>query len=184
MKKIFRYLAVAVLGMAFALPAASSVEAAKLAVVPLIMNSHVEDPQGMKPMVFSEAVGKLFKYPEYDMVDRDIVKKTALELQDKVFTEAGMKAICAASGADISVAMSLDNFGWKETAQTSNSPTTVCDFRGQFATYNRLTGKYKHENWSDDASFETGALSPRRDWAHEELARYFRIMLKDALVKK
>ena len=41
MKKIFKYLAMAVLGMAFALPAAHSAEAAKLAVIPLIMNSGV-----------------------------------------------------------------------------------------------------------------------------------------------
>ena len=183
MKKIFRYLAVAVLGVAFALPAATSVEAAKLAVVPLIVSSQVEDPQGMKPIAFSEAVGKVFKYPDYDMVDHDIVKKKALELQDKVFTEEGMKAICDASGADISIAMSVEKFDWDDDMLRRN-PMTICDFRGKFATYNKITGKYKFENWLDDYSFESGIVHPREDWSTNEFSRYCKRILKKALWKK
>ena len=183
MKKIFKYLAVAVLGMAFALPAAATVEAAKLAVVPMIISSSVKDDQGLLPMCLSDSVAKLFKYPEYDMVDTDIVKKEALTLQDKVFTKAGLKQIATASGADIVIAMSVDKFDWVERGQTTNNPTTVCDFRGQFATYNSITGKYDDENWHDDEDFDSGTLSTRYDWAHNEFSRYCRNLLKGAVKK-
>jgi hypothetical protein len=183
MKKIFKYLAMAVLGMAFALPAAHSAEAAKLAVIPLIMNSGVEDPQGLKPIVYSEAVSKIFKYPAYDLADSDVVKKAALAQQDKLFTKEGLSAVCDAAGAEIALAMSVDNFTWEEARQTSNSPTTICDFRGKFATYNKITGKFKLDHWYDNEEFETGALSPRYDWAHNELGRYFRILLRDVAGK-
>ena len=179
MKKFFRCLAVAVLGMAFALPAAHSAEAAKMAVVPLVMSTEVEDPQGLKPIVYSEAVNKIFKYPQYDRADSDAVKKAALAQQDKLFTKEGLSAVCDATGSEIALAMSIDKFDWKEEAQTSNSPTTVCDFRGKFAVYNKITGKFKIDHWVDNATFETGALSPRYDWAHNELARYFRNLLRE-----
>ena len=183
MKKFFRYVAVAVLGMAFALPMAATVDAAKLAVVPLILSTKVKDDQGTKPLLFSEAVGKTFKYPEYDMADSDAIKKAALAQQDKLFTKEGMKAVCEATGSEIAIAMSVERFDWNENRQL-RTPTTVCDFRGKFATYNVITGKYSFQNWHDDAEKETESYSVRVDWPHIEFGRYCKVLLEEAMKKK
>ena len=115
MNKILRYALVAVMAVCFAAPVAAKVEAAKVAIVPLIIDEHVEDEQGMKPILFSDAVAKVFQYPDYDLVaDTDLVGQTALAQQDKLFTREGMQAILDATKADIVVAMSVDKFDWKK----------------------------------------------------------------------
>lgn len=92
-------------------PAAQpQVKSLKLAVVPLMIGEKVEDNEGMKPIVFSNEIAKAFQYPEYDMVDSDIVRKVALQEQDNLFTQAGLEAVAKASGADVVIVMAVDKF--------------------------------------------------------------------------
>ena len=56
-----------------------------------MIGEKVEDNEGMKPIVFSNEIAKAFQYPEYDMVDSDIVRKVALQEQDNLFTQPGWK---------------------------------------------------------------------------------------------
>lgn len=183
MKNIWKYALMVVLAACFVAPVASKVEAAKLAVVPLIIDEKVEDEQGLNPILFTDAVSKVFEYPAYDLVaDTDLVRQVALEQQDKLFTKEGLQAVATATKADIVVAMSLDKYRWDEI-RIYREPVTRCDFRGRFAYLNTLTGKWKVDTWRDDAERETESISPREDWPHKELARYFRVTLKKALSK-
>ena len=176
MNKIFKYLLLGVMAVCFTAPVAAKVEAAKIAVVPLIVN--VKDDGGMNAILYTDACTKLFKYPDFDFVDTDLVKKAAAAQTD-VFSKAGMQAIMDASGADIVVAMSVDKFDWKED-RMRQAPMTILDFRGKFATLNRLTGKYKHENWVNDTQMESEAISPRNDFPHQEFSRSVRLEIKKA----
>ena len=87
MNKIFKYLLLGVMAVCFTAPVAAKVEAAKIAVVPLIVN--VKDDGGMNAILYSDACAKLFKYPDFDFVDTDLVKKAAAAQTD-VFSKAGM----------------------------------------------------------------------------------------------
>jgi hypothetical protein len=176
MNKIFKYLFLGVLAVCFAAPVTAKVEAAKIAVVPLIVN--VEDEGGMNAILYSEACSKQFTYPEFDFVDTDLVKK-AVAAQSDVFSKAGMQAIMDATGADIVMAMSVDRFDWTEDRRRQ-APVTKLDFRGKFATLNRLTGKYKADNWVNSSEMESEAISPRSDWPHSEFARTVREEIKKA----
>ena len=176
MNKIFKYLFLGVLAVCFAAPITAKVEAAKIAVVPLIVN--VEDEGGMKAILYSDACAKLFQYPDFDFVDTDLVKKAAAAQTD-VFSKVGMQAIMDATGADIVMAMSVDKFDWTEDRRRQ-APMTILDFRGKFATLNRLTGKYQHENWTNDTQMESEAISPRNDFPHQEFARTVRVEIKKA----
>lgn len=183
MNKILKYALAAVMAVCFAVPVATKAEAATVAVVPLIVNENVEDEQGMKAILFSDAVAKTFPYPEYEMVsDTDLVRQAALAQQDKLFTKEGLIAVANASKADIVVAMSIEKFVWTENRYL-NSPVTTCDFRGKFVTYNKLTDKFKSDNWIDDAERETESISPREDWPHKEFGRFCRRELQKAVKK-
>ncbi|MDD4321774.1 MAG: hypothetical protein PHH31_09570 [Acidaminococcaceae bacterium] len=176
MNKILKYLMLGVLAVCFTAPVAAKVEAAKIAVVPLIVN--VEDEGGMNAILYSEACSKQFTYPEFDFVDTDLVKK-AVAAQKDVFSKAGMQAIMDATGADIVMAMSVDKFDWMED-RMRQEPVTKLDFSGKFATLNRLTGKYKSDHWSNTNEMESEAISPRSDWPHAEFARTVRQEIKKA----
>ena len=129
-------------------PAAQpQVKSLKLAVVPLMIGEKVEDNEGMKPIVFSNEIAKAFQYPEYDMVDSDIVRKVALQEQDNLFTQAGLEAVAKASGADVVIVMAVDKFDVTED-NFRREPMTILDYRGRFATVNMLNHKFKLDRWS------------------------------------
>ena len=156
------------------------VQSLKLAVVPLMIGEDVEDNQGMKPIVFSNELAKLFQYPAYDMVDSDVVRKVALQQQDNLFTKAGLQAVAEASGADVVIVMAVDKFDVTEQS-FRREPVTDLDFEGRFATLNNKTGKFKDDHWSYTQEMESGAISPRSDWPHKEFVKLCRRELKKAL---
>lgn len=176
MNKILKYLMLGVMAVCFTVPSATKAEAAKIAVVPLIVN--VKDEDNMKAILYTEACSKQFTYPEFDFVDTDLVRK-AVASQKDVFSKAGMQAIMKATGADIVMAMSVDKFEWKEDRRRQE-PMTQLDFKGNFATLNRLTGKYNAHTWTNTNEMETEAISPRFDWPHSEFSRTVRDEIKKA----
>ncbi len=149
------------------------VQSLKLAVVPLMIGEDVEDNEGMKPIVYSTELAKVFQYPEYDMVDSDIVRKTALQQQDQLFTKEGIEAVAKASGADVVVVMAVDKFDVHED-QFRREPVTTLDFQGRFATINMKNGQFKDDHWRYRAERETGSINPRSDWPHHEFAKVCR----------
>ena len=182
MKKILKYALMAVLAVAVVLPMASKVEAATVAIVPLIVDESVKDEDGMNSMLFSDAVAQVIKFPEYQLVsDTDLVRQAALAQQDKLFTKEGAKAVADATKADIVIAMSLDKFVWIEDRMARHEPFTICDFRGKFLYYNKLNDKFKFKKWIDDAQRESASISPKEDWPHDEFGRYCRITLRSVI---
>lgn len=155
-------------------PAATpQVKSLKLAVVPLMIGEKVEDNQGMKPIVYSNEIAKKFQYPEYDMVDSDVVRKVALQEQDNLFTKEGLQAVAKASGADVVIAMAVDKFDVTED-NFRREPMTILDYRGRFATLNTINGKFKDDHWSYSREMESGAINPRSDWPHHEFGLFVR----------
>ena len=162
-------------------PAATpQVKSLKLAVVPLMIGEKVEDNEGMKPIVFSNEIAKAFQYPEYDMVDSDIVRKVALQEQDNLFTQAGLEAVAKASGADVVIVMAVDKFDVTED-NFRREPMTILDYRGRFATVNMLNHKFKLDRWSYGREMESGAINPRSDWPHHEFGLFCRRELKKVI---
>lgn len=182
MKKLLKYALMAVMAVAIVLPMASKVEAATVAVVPLIVDESVKDDDGMCSMLYSDAIAQVVKFPAYQLTaDTDLVRQAALAQQDKLFTKDGMKAVQEATKADIVIAMSLDRFQWVEDRMARHDPFTILDFRGKFAYYNRLNDKYKFKNWYDDSQRESASISVREDWPHDEFGRMCRITLRSVI---
>ncbi len=182
MKKILKYALMAVLAVAVVLPMASKVEAATVAVVPLIIDESVKDEEGMNSMLYSDAISKIVKFPEYDLVpDTDLVRQSALAQQEKLFTKEGMMAVAAATKADIVIAMSLDKFDWVENRYSRHDPITTLDFQGKIGVYNKLNGNFKFKNWTDNDSRESASISVREDWPHDEFGRFCRVTIKSMM---
>ena len=185
MKKILTYAVMSLLALCFMAPGfATKAEAAKLAVVPLIVSysaneQDATDPEGsMKGMIYTDAVVNQFTYPDFDLVDSEIVKRLAEEQTD-IFTKEAMEKIANESGADIVLAMSVDRFESDEDHMHKEDRLFVHQ-RGKIISYNKITGKLKNTTWRNDNDEELAAVA-KSDWAHDEFGRTVRRLMKSII---
>ena len=117
-----------------------------------------------------------FKFPEFDMIAEDVVDKAVGSRNISDFSKANLERIARESGADIVIAMSLDNLDDKALFPR-REPTLKLDMSGEFAFLNKVTGRYYVKKFSDDMEIDE-ILTVRCDWKSEEFAKTVRSYLK------
>ena len=180
MKKFFSYVIMSLMALCFAMPTmgATEAEAAKVAVVPLQMNVKSDYDAGQCAMLYSDACVKYFQYPAFDLVDSELVRQ-AVANQTDLFSEAGMRAVADATGADIVLAMSVTRFDVEEKRQ-QREETMYVDQYGRIAVFNKITNKYKNDSWRNDNEMEIGFIT-RSDFPHDEFGRAVKRVIKSAV---
>lgn len=178
MKKILRYFILTIMTVCFSVPVFSSVEAATVALLPLVNN--VKGDELASQIFYQEAIGTLNDYPEYMMIEND--KLTAaiekVNITD-VVDEAALRAIAKDGDVDVVIAMQLDTLD-DTVINSSEERTLKLDLKGYTVAYNRLNDTfYKHRIYSDKTIPE--ALTSRWDWVHEEWGRAVRVEIDRAL---
>lgn len=178
MKKILQYFILTIMTVCFSVPAFSSVEAATVALLPLVNN--VKGDELASQIFYQEAIGTLNDYPEYMMIEND--KLTAaiekVNITD-VVDEAALRAIAKDGDVDVVIAMQLDTLD-DTVINSSEERTLKLDLKGYTVAYNRLNDTfYKHRIYSDKTIPE--ALTSRWDWVHEEWGRAVRVEIDRAL---
>ncbi len=177
MKKIIGYVFAVLVMLGIAMPVvATQADAARIAVVPLIVN--MESNELECKMLFNDAVVKIYKYPAHDLAETELVEE-AVKAEKDVFSKEAMMNIAKSTQSDIVLAVSLDRFGYVEH-QEYQEPTAELQQGGQYATYNRLTGEYKAKKWNNDDEYEI-AFTVKNDLAHKEFARAMRRLVKSAV---
>ena len=186
MKRIFMFM-VAILAVVFMqVPFSGTAEAARVAVVPIqIDEAHVERSADFNGYYWDIMIDK-FKYPDYELMDDE---KVAAVIPDEgliSFDQATLTTICEKVDAEIVVAMRLDEI--KETPLNfRREPTLETFMKGEFASYNRLTGKYYHKKMYIKGEIEE-VLTLRTDWQQRtfasELKRYINRTIEDKAKKK
>ena len=185
MKRLFAFI-FAVLAVLFLnVPLAGTAEASKVAVVPLQTNDELVERAADFNGYYWDIMIDKFRYPEYELLDDEKVSAVIPEEGLKSFDQATLKDFCEKCDAEIAVAMRLDEVKESPIA-FRQEPTLEIFMKGEYAAYNRLTGKYTHEKLYYKDEIEE-VLTLRNDWQQEsfarELKRYLYRTLKDKTKK-
>lgn len=126
-------------------------EAAKVAVVPIQVNEElVERPSDWNSWYWDIMVDR-FHYPDFELLDDDTVSKVVPDMGLASFDKATLMTVASQTGADIVVAMRIDKVHEKFYNFRTESMIGMT-VKGQFASYNGVTGKYydKKINYYDE----------------------------------
>ena len=126
------------------------------------------------------------RYPEYELMDDEKVAAVVPDEGLTSFDQATLTAVCDKVDAEIVVAMRLDeiterplNFRRERALETF--------MKGEFASYNRITGNYYHKKMYIKGEIEE-VLTLRTDWQQQtfasELKRYINRTIEDKAKKK
>ena len=186
MKRLFALIFTVLAVLLMNVPFAGTAEAARVAVVPIQINDALVERAADFNGYYWDIMIDKFKYPEYELMDDEKVAAVIPEEGLKSFDEAALKDVCEKCDAEIVVAMRLDEV--KESPVNFRREAYLAIFmKGEFAAYNRLTGKYHHEKMYYKDEIEE-VLTLRTDWQQRafasELKRYIYRTLKDTTKKK
>ena len=181
MKKLYRYLLMAVMALCFSVPCLGAAEAAGIALIPLINN--VQGDELANQVFYKNAIAAINAKKGFYMVEND--KLTAIidaaKIGNKVPNAATLAKIAKDGDVDIVIAIQLDKLK-DSIIDSSEERKLQLDLQGYAVSYNKLTGKaYEHRLYNDKVIPE--ALTSRWDWVHEEWGRTVRVeidrMLRD-----
>ena len=165
MKKMYRYLLMAVLALCLSVPAIAA-EAASVVLVPLINN--VQGDEIANQVFYRNAINSINAQQGYVIVDNDRVTAIidANKNGNNVPSESALKMIAKDAKVDIVIAMQLDELH-DEPVFPSVERMVKLTMSGRAVAYNALANKfYQHKIYSDKEMDET--LTSRWDWVHEE----------------
>lgn len=168
MKRFFMFV-VAILAVVFMqTPFAGTAEAARVAVVPIQVNDEQVERAADFNGYYWDIMIEKFPYPEYELMDDEKVAAVIPDEGLKSFDQATLKELCEKTDAEIVVAMRLD----KVTEKPLNfrrEPMLETFMKGEFAGYNRLTGKYYVRKIYEKGEMEE-VLTLRTDWQQQTFA--------------
>lgn len=182
MKKLLRYCVMTIMALCFCVPAFSSVEAAGVALLPVVNN--VAGDELVSQLYFKAALSSINAKRGFVLLENDTLSAAtakhapAMGLPD----EAALRAIAVEGNADIVIAMQLDKLE-DHPIRSSEEDRLKLTMEGYCVSYNNLTGKMtKHRIYSDKEIPD--ALASRWDWVHEEWQRAVRLEVDRALSAK
>ena len=181
MKKLFTFI-IAVLAVLFMnAPFVGTAEAARVAVVPIQINDQLVERSADFNGYYWDIMIDKFKYPEYELMDDEKVSNVIPEEGLQSFEKSVLAALCEKTDAEIVVAMKLDKV--EENPLTfRKEPALECIMKGEFAGYNRLTGKYYYKKIYYKDEIEE-VLTLKNDWQQDAFAsnlkRYINRVMED-----
>lgn len=187
MKKLFTFIFALVAVIFMNVPFTGTAEASRVAVAPIQTNDELVERAADFNGYYWDIMIEKFPYPEYELLDDEKVAAVIPEEGLQSFDQATMKDFCEKADAEIAVAMKLDEVK-EHPLNFRREPTLEIFMKGEYAAYNRLTGKYIHQKLYFKDEIEE-VLTLRTDWQQQtfarELKRYlYRTLKEDAKKKK
>ena len=172
MKKVVTFI-VAVLSVLFmSVPFTGTAEAAWVAVVPIQIDDEQVERAGDFNSYYWDMMIDRFKYPEYELLEEEKVEAAVPEEGLNNYDQATLVKIADQTDADIVVAMRLDKVDEKGL-NGRREATLECTMKGQFISYNRMTGKFYNKKINYKEEIEE-VLTVRNDWQQEAFADFVR----------
>ena len=174
MKKLFAFVFAALAVLFMQVPFTGTAEAARVAVVPIQVDDKLVQRAGDFKSYYWDIMVEKFQYPDYELMDDDKVAEVIPDEGLKDFSQATLMELSTKTDSEIVVAMRLDEV--KEKPLNFRREATLETFmKGEFASYNRLTGKYYYKKLYNKGEIEE-VLTLRTDWQQQlfasELKRY------------
>ena len=157
-------------------------EAAWVAVVPIQMDDKKVERASDFNSYYWDIMIERFQYPEYELMQDEKVDKVLPENGLASFDKETLVKLVDKTEADIVVAMRLDETS-EEPSPSFNEPMVQCYMKGEFASYNRLTGKYYHKKLYYKDKMEE-VLTLRTDWQQQVFASELNRFINQTLEEK
>ncbi len=149
-------------------------EAARVAVIPIRVNEAEVERASDFNSYYWDIMVERFKYPEYELMEDEAVAKVLPDSELKSMDKATLIDIATKVDAEIIVAMNLEKV-YDKPVPFGQEPSLKCSMIGEFASYNRLTGKYYNKKLNYEEEIEE-VLTYKSDWQRaafvSELERY------------
>lgn len=179
MKKIFTFIMALCTIMCLNIPFAGTAEAAKVAIVPIEINADKVERAADFTSYYWDIMINEFTYPDFNLIDDSDMELAVPDGKLKDFSKETLMDVAGKTGADIVVAMRLDKVS-DRAMNFKKEPTLSCVMRGEYASYNGVTGKYysKHINYKEQIE---EVLTYRTDWQQKAFARMTRRYVRRTL---
>lgn len=171
MKRLFAFIFAVLTVFFMNMPFSGKAEAAWVAVVPVEVDESVERAGDLNSYYWDIMIER-FAYPEYELLDDDVVAAAVPEDGLKTYDQATLEGIASKTDADIVVAMRIDKVN-ERALNARREPALECFMKGQFISYNRITGKFYNKKINHKDEIEE-VLTYRNDWLQEAFADYVR----------
>ena len=186
MKRIILFLMTFLTVVFMQVPFFGTAEAARVAVVPIQLNDQLVERAADFNGYYWDIMIEKFRYPEYELMDDEKVAAVVPDEGLTSFDQATLTSLCDKVDAEIVVAMRLDEI--KEVPLLFRRERALETFmKGEFASYNRITGNYYHKKMYIKGEIEE-VLTLRTDWQQQtfasELKRYINRTIEDKAKKK
>ena len=186
MKRFFMFIVVILAIVFMQSPFAGTAEAARVAVVPIQINDALVERSADFNGYYWDIMIEKFRYPEYELMDDEKVAAVVPDEGLASFDQATLMALCDRVDAEIVVAMRLDEIS-ERPLNFRRERTLETFMKGEFASYNRITGNYYHKKMYIKGEIEE-VLTLRTDWQQQtfasELKRYINRTIEDKAKKK
>ena len=157
----------------------TTAEAARVAIVPLQTDEKEVKRSSDFSSYYWDMMVERFKYPDYELMDDEKVADLIPDKGLDSFDEATLKAVLEKADAEIIVAMRIDKV-YDEAKNRLTEPHLLCHMKGEYAAYNRLTGKYYQKKINYNEMIEE-VLTIKTDWQQEAFASTLRRCLNRTL---
>ena len=186
MKKILTFMITVLSFFIMSIPLIGTAEAARVAVVPIQINDELVERSADFNGYYWDIMIEKFKYPEYELMDDEKVSAVVPDEGLASYDQATMISLCDKVDAEVVVAMRLDEIN-ERPINFRKEPYLEIFMKGEFASYNRLTGKYYHKKLYYKDEIEE-VLTVKNDWQQQvfasELKRYINRTIEDKVKMK
>lgn len=137
-------------------------EAARVAVLPLqFSDDSMERASDFTSYYWDIMVAK-FQYPDYELMDDDKITAALHDEELKSFDKASLMKAADQTDAEIVIVMRLDRLEQESDYFRTDAMATF-RMNGEYAAYNRLTGKYYNKKFHEKYEVDD-ALTLKNDW--------------------
>ncbi len=137
-------------------------EAARVAVLPLQLSDAVLERGGDFTSYYWDIMVDKFRYPDYELMDDEKIATALHDEELKSFDKASLMGVSDRTNAEIVVVMRLDKLD-EESDYFRTEPVKIFRMNGEYAGYNRLTGKYYNKKFHEKYEVDE-ALTLKNDW--------------------
>lgn len=144
-------------------------EAARVAVLPLQLSDDVLERAGDFTSYYWDIMVDKFKYPDYELMDDDKIATALHDEELKSFDKASLMSVADRTSTEIVVVMRLDRLE-EESDYFRADPVKIFRMNGEYAGYNRLTGKYYYKKFHEKYEIPD-ELTLKNDWQQMTFAQ-------------
>lgn len=187
MQKLLRLLVMTLVVLGCSLPVFGKVEAAKIAVMPVVTNEE-GDAATLSRKAWNEQCMAMFKFPEFEIVDDTDLEVALKEIHfvpdaKQAPTEALLRQVMAKTKADMAIMLVMSNLSLEPEVPPTRGNYYILTQKGELMLVNNISGTVKTEKVREEDQYDY-AVTVRGDFVHEQFRNTITRELKKIMKAK